>query len=183
MHYELKYYTVGFSIRGSSPDRAEDNTIRVGCISEGIDPSEVSSQKVGDLHRIGHVLCVFVCCVCLCVPIYLSVGWSISLPWPSLQAVNQRGRYTSHLLSDSSPESTIKRANGSMSHQGGSLTPELVSKSRHGQRPIHQATQLKETPLDPAQVQSAEDLDTPPHCVVASPVSKDNITFSYEVDV
>jgi palmitoyltransferase len=48
MHYEMKYYTVGFSLRGPSPaeNRMEDNTIRVGCISEGVDHSEMSTRKV-----------------------------------------------------------------------------------------------------------------------------------------
>ena len=92
MHYEVKYYTVGFSIRGCSPDRAEDNTIRVGCISEGIDQSEVSSQKVGcqwiavSLEQ--AISCVCVCVsvivchvsVCLCVPIYICcLCWLVHL--------------------------------------------------------------------------------------------------------
>lgn len=49
MHYKMKYYS--FPVDSAPSQRTEDGTIRMGCVTEGIDRQEM----VGSLQCSGNV--------------------------------------------------------------------------------------------------------------------------------
>ena len=74
MHYEMKYWTVNLTVREPSPERIEDHTIRMGCITEGIDQSEITVAKVQQLFtkcKAADLLSLSICFNSLTINIYV----------------------------------------------------------------------------------------------------------------